>query len=72
MFFLAMFDAVRISDALLNEEEILVHLNDQNGKLNFSLVHLILGITTFGGFGGQMMLLGQPFCHGSSSTSGSL
>ena len=45
-----------------------------NAKMVLFLVsvHLILGITTFGGFGGQMMLLGHPFCHGSSSTSGSL
>ena len=38
----------------------------------WKLLNLILGITTFGGFGGHMMLLGHPFCHGSSSSSGSL
>ena len=51
---------------------------DQNGNCGVILsianvlVHLISGITTFGGFGGHMMLLGHPFSHGSSSTSGSL
>ena len=76
MFFLAIFDAVRISEALVQRKlhVLLNWLLWPKLKLRFTtvLVHLILGITTFGGFGGHIMLLGHPFCHGSSSTSGSL
>ena len=35
-------------------------------------VHLMLGMITLGGLGGQMMLAGQPACQGSSAASGSL
>ena len=70
IFFFAIFDAVRISEALMYR--ILRIVNNLWFTRYVMSSNLIFGITTFGGFGGQIMLLGHPFCHGSSSTSGSL